>query len=172
MALLKIVAWPDPVLTTPAEPVTKFDAELKKLADDMFETMYAAPGVGLAGTQVGLAKRLFVMDCSGGKNPAERYFMANPQIIVQEGKQDGEEGCLSIPGIYSKVSRSMRVIARGHDLNGKEYEIDGTELTARALLHETDHCDGILYVNRVTPLKRELVLRKVRKLQRAGEWPT
>jgi peptide deformylase len=172
MALLKIVAWPEPVLTTPAEPVTKFDAELKKLAEDMFETMYAAPGVGLAGTQVGLAQRLFVMDCSGGKNPAERYFMANPQIIVQEGKQDGEEGCLSIPGIYSKVQRSMRVIARGHDLNGKEYEIDGTELTARALLHETDHCDGILYVNRVTPLKRELVLRKVRKLQRNGEWPS
>jgi peptide deformylase len=172
MALLKIVAWPEPVLTTPAEPVTKFDEELKKLAEDMFETMYAAPGVGLAGTQVGIAKRLFVMDCSGGKNKSERYFMANPQIIVQEGKQDGEEGCLSIPGIYSKVSRSMRVIARGHDLNGKEYEIDGTELTARALLHETDHCDGILYVNRVTPLKRELVLRKVRKLQRNGEWPT
>ncbi|HXT63921.1 MAG TPA: peptide deformylase [Pyrinomonadaceae bacterium] len=172
MALLKIVAWPEPVLTTPAEPVTKFDAELKKLAEDMFETMYAAPGVGLAGTQVGLAQRLFVMDCSGGKNPAERYFMANPQIIVQEGQQDGEEGCLSIPGIYSKVQRSMRVIARGHDLNGKEYEIDGTELTARALLHETDHCDGILYVNRVTPLKRELVLRKVRKLQRNGEWPS
>jgi len=172
MALLKIVAWPEPVLTTPAEPVTKFDEELKKLAEEMFETMYAAPGVGLAGTQVGIAKRLFVMDCSGGKNKSERYFMANPQIIVQEGKQDGEEGCLSIPGIYSKVSRSMRVIARGHDLNGKEYEIDGTELTARALLHETDHCDGILYVNRVTPLKRELVLRKVRKLQRNGEWPT
>lgn len=172
MALLKIVAWPDPVLTTPAEPVTKFDAELKKLAEDMFETMYAAPGVGLAGTQVGLAKRLFVMDCSGGNNPDERYFMANPQIIVKEGKQDGEEGCLSIPGIYSKVSRSMRVIARGHDLNGKEYEIDGTELTARALLHETDHCDGVLYINRVTPLKRELVLRKVRKLQRNGEWPS
>ena len=172
MALLKIVAWPDPVLTTPAEPVTKFDAELKKLAEDMFETMYAAPGVGLAGTQVGLAQRLFVMDCSGGKNPTERYFMANPQIIVQEGKQDGEEGCLSIPGVYFPVVRNMRVIARGHDLNGKEYEIDGTELTARALLHETDHCDGILYVNRVTPLKRELVLRKVRKLQRNGEWPS
>jgi len=119
MALLKIVAWPDPVLTTPAEPVTKFDEELRKLAADMFETMYAAPGVGLAGTQVGISKRLFVMDCSNGKDPSSRYFLANPQIVVQEGKQDGEEGCLSIPGIYSKVSRSMRVIARGHDLNGK-----------------------------------------------------
>ena len=172
MALLKIVAWPDPVLTTPAEPVTKFDDELKKLAEDMFETMYAAPGVGLAGTQVGISKRLFVMDCSNGKDPGSRYFMANPQIIVQEGKQDGEEGCLSIPGIYSKVSRSMRVIARGHDLNGKEYEIEGIELEGRCLLHETDHCDGILYPNRVSPLKRELVMRKIKKLQKAGEWPT
>jgi peptide deformylase len=172
MARLKIVTWPDPVLTTPADPVTKFDAELKKLADDMFETMYAAPGVGLAATQVGIAKRLFVMDCSAGKDPSSRYFMANPQIIVKEGKQDGDEGCLSIPGIYSKVQRSVRVIARGHDINGKEYEIEGVELEARCLLHETDHCDGILYVNRISPLKRELVQRKIKKLQKAGEWPT
>ena len=172
MSLLKIVAWPASVLLNPAEPVTKFDEELKKLVDDMFETMYAAPGVGLAGPQVGLAKRLFVMDCSTGKDRSQRYFMANPQIILKEGKQDGEEGCLSIPGIYSKVQRSMRVVARGQDVNGKEYEIDGTELTARALLHETDHCDGFLYINRISPLKRELVLRKVKKLQKAGEWPS
>jgi peptide deformylase len=172
MARLKIVTWPDPVLTTPADPVTKFDAELRKLVDDMFETMYAAPGVGLAATQVGIAKRLFVMDCSGGKDRSSRYFMANPQIIVKEDKQDGEEGCLSIPGIYSKVQRSARVIARGHDINGKEYEIEGVELEARCLLHETDHCDGILYVNRISPLKRELVQRKIKKLQKAGEWPT
>ena len=171
MAVLKLVTWPNPILETPADPVTKFDDDLRKLADDMFETMYAAPGVGLAGVQVGIAKRLFVMDCSGGKDPASRYFMANPEIIVQEGKQDGEEGCLSIPGIYSKVQRSLRVIARGHDLNGKEYEIEGIELEGRCLLHETDHCDGILYVNRITPLKREIVKRKVRKLQKAGEWP-
>jgi peptide deformylase len=171
MARLKIVTWPDPVLTTPADPVTKFDAELKKLADDMFETMYAAPGVGLAATQVGIAKRLFVMDCSAGKDKSARYFMANPQIIVKEGKQDGDEGCLSIPGIYSKVQRSVRVVARGHDINGKEYEIEGVELEARCLLHETDHCDGILYVNRISPLKRELVQRKIKKLQKAGEWP-
>ena len=172
MALLKIVAWPDPVLTTPAEPVTKFDDELKKLAEDMFATMYAAPGVGLAGTQVGIAKRLFVMDCSAGKDPSSRHFMANPQIIVKEGKQDGDEGCLSIPGIYSRVQRSMRVIARGHDLNGKEYEIEGIELEGRCLLHETDHCDGILYPNRISPLKREIVMRKIKKLQKAGEWPS
>ena len=172
MARLKIVAWPDPVLTTPADPVTKFDAELKRLAEDMFETMYAAPGVGLAATQVGIAKRLFVMDCSGGKDKSSRYFMANPQIIVKEGKQDGDEGCLSIPGIYSKVQRSMRVVARGHDINGKEYELEGVELEARCLLHETDHCDGILYVNRISPLKRELVQRKIKKLQKSGEWPT
>ena len=171
MAVLKLVTWPNPILETPADPVTKFDDDLRKLADDMFETMYAAPGVGLAGVQVGIAKRLFVMDCSGGKDKSRRYFMANPEIIVQEGKQDGEEGCLSIPGIYSKVQRSMRVIARGHDLNGKQYEIEGIELEGRCLLHETDHCDGILYVNRITPLKREIVKRKVRKLQKAGEWP-
>ena len=171
MAVLKLVTWPNPILETPADPVTKFDDDLRKLADDMFETMYAAPGVGLAGVQVGIAKRLFVMDCSGGKDKSSRYFMANPEIILQEGKQDGEEGCLSIPGIYSKVQRSMRVIARGHDLNGKQYEIEGIELEGRCLLHETDHCDGILYVNRITPLKREIVKRKVRKLQKAGEWP-
>ena len=172
MARLKIVAWPEPVLLNPAEPVTKFDEELKKLADDMYDTMYAAPGVGLAAVQVGIAKRLFVMDCSGGKDPSARYFMANPQIIVKEGKQVGDEGCLSIPGIYSNVQRSMRVIARGHDINGKEYEIEGIELEGRCLLHETDHCDGILYVNRISPLKRELVQRKIRKLQKAGEWPS
>lgn len=171
MAVLKLVTWPNPILETPADPVTKFDDDLRKLADDMFETMYAAPGVGLAGVQVGIAKRLFVMDCSGGKDKSSRYFMANPEIILQEGKQDGEEGCLSIPGIYSKVQRSMRVIARGHDLNGKQFEIEGIELEGRCLLHETDHCDGLLYVNRITPLKREIVKRKIRKLQKAGEWP-
>jgi peptide deformylase len=171
MAVLKLVTWPNAILETPADPVTKFDDDLRKLADDMFETMYAAPGVGLAGVQVGIAKRLFVMDCSGGKDKSSRYFMANPEIILQEGKQDGEEGCLSIPGIYSKVQRSLRVIARGHDLKGKEYEIEGIELEARCLLHETDHCDGLLYVNRITPLKREIVKRKVKKLQKAGEWP-
>ncbi len=171
MAVLKLVTWPNPILETPADPVTKFDDDLRKLADDMFETMYAAPGVGLAGVQVGIAKRLFVMDCSGGKDKASRYFMANPEIILQEGKQDGEEGCLSIPGIYSKVQRSMRVIARGHDLNGKQFEIEGIDIEGRCLLHETDHCDGLLYVNRITPLKRELVKRKIRKLQKAGEWP-
>jgi peptide deformylase len=138
----------------------------------MFETMYAAPGVGLAAVQVGIPKRLFVMDCSGGKDRSSRYFMANPEIIVREGKQDGEEGCLSIPGIFSKVQRSMRVIARGHDVNGKEYEIEGIELEGRCLLHETDHCDGILYPDRITPLKREIVRRKIKKLQKAGEWPS
>lgn len=172
MARLKIVAWPESVLLSPAEPVTEFDAKLRKLVEDMFETMYTAPGVGLAGVQVAIAKRMFVMDCTGGKDPSRRFFMANPEIILKEGKQDGEEGCLSIPGIYSKVQRSMHVVARGHDINGKEYEIEGTELEARCLQHETDHCDGFLYINRISPLKRELVLRKVRKQQKAGEWPT
>jgi peptide deformylase len=171
MGRLKIVAWPEPVLLSPAKPVTKFDDKLKKLVEDMFETMYAAPGVGLAGTQIGIAQRMFVMDCTGGKDPSRRFFMANPEIVFKEGKQDGDEGCLSVPGIFSKVQRSNHVIARGHDVNGKEYEIEGTELEARCLQHETDHCDGLLYINRISPLKRELVLRKVKKLQKAGDWP-
>ena len=172
MAVREILILPDKRLRLKSDAIKTVDKPLRTLIEDMFETMYAAPGVGLAGTQVGISRRLFVMDCSNGKDPSSRYFMANPQIIVQEGKQDGEEGCLSIPGIYSKVSRSMRVIARGHDLNGKEYEIEGIELEGRCLLHETDHCDGILYPNRISPLKRELVMRKVKKLQKAGEWPT
>ena len=172
MALRDILILPDKRLRLVSEPVKKIDRDVRALVDDMFETMYAAPGVGLAATQVGIAKRLFVMDCSAGKDPSSRYFMANPQIIVKEGKQDGDEGCLSIPGIYSKVQRSVRVIARGHDIHGKELEIDGVELEARCLLHETDHCDGILYVNRISPLKRELVQRKIKKLQKAGEWPS
>src|ERR1041384_1552762 len=139
MARLKIVTWPDPVLTTPADPVTKFDAELKKLADDMFETMYSAPGVGLAAVQVGVAKRLFVMDCSAGKDPDQRVVMVNPEVIHLEGEQNGEEGCLSFPGIFTPVERSLRAVVRAHDINGNEFELDHTDLTARCLLHETDY---------------------------------
>src|SRR5262252_4600098 len=99
MALLKIVTWPDPILEVPAEPVTQFDDDLKRLVGDMFETMYAAPGVGLAAVQVGISKRLFVMDCSGGKDPAQRLVLINPEVLSVEGSQNGEEGCLSFPGI-------------------------------------------------------------------------
>ena len=172
MSRLKIVTWPNPILEIPADPVTEFNGDLKQLVDSMFETMYSAPGVGLAAVQVGVPKRLFVMDCSGGKDPAQRVVMINPEVISMEGKQNGEEGCLSFPGIYFGVERNLRAIVRAHDVNGKEFELDGTELTARCMLHETDHCDGIVFLDKMTPLKREIVKRKIKKLQKAGEWPS
>ncbi len=172
MPLLKIVKYPDPVLLTPGDPVavTEFDAELKQLVSDMFETMYAAPGVGLAAPQVSVSKRVFVMDCSGGRDPEQKIAMINPEIISVEGEQYGEEGCLSFPGIFFPVNRSLRAVVRAKDVNGKEFEIDGLELTARCMLHETDHCDGIVFLDRTTPLKREMVKRKIKKLQKLGEW--
>ena len=170
MALMKIVTWPNPVLDTPADPVTVFDESLKQLVGDMFETMYAAPGVGMAAVQVGVAKRLFVMDCSAGKDPSQQVVLINPEVLHVEGDQDGEEGCLSFPGIFFPVERSLRAVVRAHDVNGDLFEIDGTELTARCMLHETDHCDGIVFIDKMSPLKREIVKRKIKKLQKAGEW--
>ena len=170
MALLEIVKWPNPILDAPADPVTVFDENLRKLVNDMFETMYAAPGVGLAAVQVGISKRLFVMDCSGGKDPAQRLALINPEVLAAEGDQNGEEGCLSFPGIFTPVERSLRAVVRAQDANGNEFEIDDTELTARCMLHETDHCDGIVFLDKMSPIKRELVKRKIRKLQKAGEW--
>ncbi|MEA2204105.1 MAG: peptide deformylase [Blastocatellia bacterium] len=170
MALMKIVTWPNPILDTPADPVTKFDDGLKKIVNDMFETMYDAPGVGLAAVQVGIPQRLFVMDCSGGKDPSQQIVLINPEVLHVEGDQDGEEGCLSFPGIFFPVERSLRAVVRAHDVDGNLFEIDGTELTARCMLHETDHCDGIVFIDKMSTLKREIVKRKIRKLQKAGEW--
>jgi peptide deformylase len=170
MALLEIVHYPDPLLLTPGEAVTEFDEQLKKLVSDMFETMYAAPGVGLAAPQVGVSKRLFVMDCSGGKDPSQRIAMINPEVLRVEGEQKGEEGCLSFPGIFFPVEREFRAVVRAHDVDGNLFEVDGMELTARCMLHETDHCDGIVFIDKTTPLKREMVKRKIKKLQKAGQW--
>lgn len=170
MALMQIVTWPHPILDEPGDPVVKFDDELKTLVSDMFETMYAAPGVGLAAVQVGVSKRLFVMDCSGGKDPDQRVVMINPEVIHVEGNQNGEEGCLSFPGLFTPVERSLRAVVRADDINGNEFELDDTELTARCMLHETDHCDGIVFLDKMSPLKRELAKRKIRKLQKAGKW--
>ncbi len=170
MALLEIVKWPDPVLDRPGDVVTEFDDELKKLVSNMFETMYAAPGVGLAAPQIGVSKRLFVMDCSGGKDPAQRIVMINPEILAIEGDQTGDEGCLSFPGIFFPVKRSLRAVVRAQDIKGDVFELDGMELTARCMLHETDHCDGIVFLDKTTPLKRELVKRKIRKMQKSGQW--
>jgi len=170
MALLEIVKWPAPILDMPADPVSQFDDKLKQLVSDMFETMYSAPGVGLAAVQVGVPKRLFVMDCSAGKDPDQRVVMINPDVIHVEGEQNGEEGCLSFPGIFTPVERSLRAIVRAHDINGNEFELDDTELIARCMLHETDHCDGIVFLDKMSSLKRELVKRKIRKLQKTGKW--
>jgi peptide deformylase len=170
MALMDIVTWPNPVLDSPGDYVSEFDDRLKKLVNDMFETMYAAPGVGLAAVQVGVSKRLFVMDCSVGKDPEQRIVMINPEVLGVEGAQNGEEGCLSFPGIFTPVERSLRAVVRAQDIDGEQFEIDGVELTARCMLHETDHCDGIVFLDKMSPLKRELVKRKIRKLQKSGKW--
>ncbi|OLE54094.1 MAG: peptide deformylase [Acidobacteria bacterium 13_1_20CM_3_53_8] len=170
MSLLKIVHWPEPVLETPGDLVTEFDERLKLLAEDMFETMYESRGVGLAAPQVGVQKRLFVMDCSFREDPEQRIVMINPEVLMIEGEQSGEEGCLSFPGIFINVNRSLRAVVRAQNLQGEWFELDGMELTARCMLHETDHCDGIVFLDKTTPLKRELVKRKIRKLQKAGEW--
>ncbi len=170
MALLTIVSYPASVLGEVGAAVEQFDAALEKLVADMFETMYAAPGVGLAAPQVGISKRLYVMDCSGGKDPEQRIAMINPVVLNIEGEQTGEEGCLSFPDIFFPVKRSLRAVVQAQDTNGNEFEIDGLELTARCMLHETDHCDGILFIDRTTPLKRELVKRKIKKLVKAGRW--
>ena len=168
--ILKIVKYPEPVLSQPGEPVTEFDAELKKLVDDMFETMYASQGIGLAAPQVAVAKRVTVIDLSLGKDPAQKLVLVNPEVIFREGKQYEEEGCLSFPEIREKVQRAAKVRIRAQDLKGKWFEMDGEELLSRAFQHEIDHLDGMLFIFRMSSLKRDLVLRKIRKMQREGTW--
>jgi peptide deformylase len=170
MALLRIVKYPEPVLLEVGKPVTDFNADLKTLVTDMFETMYAANGVGLAAPQIAESKRVFVMDCSGGEDETQKVAMINPEIIHVEGEQLGEEGCLSFPGVFQKIQRSLRTIVRAQNVSGDWFELDGTELTARCMLHETDHCDGIVFLDRMTQLRRELAKRKIKKLQKTGEW--
>ena len=170
MAILDIVKYGDPVLERPGDAVTEFDAKLKRLVSDMFETMYSARGVGLAAPQVGVSKRLFVMDCSGGSDPEARVALINPVVLNVEGEQTGDEGCLSFPGIFFAVKRSLRAVVRAHNPEGEEFEFDGLDLEARCMLHETDHCDGIVFIDRTTPLKRELVKRKIRRLDKQGRW--
>jgi peptide deformylase len=168
--LREIVKYPDPILERPTKPVTEFDDELRKLVDDMFESMYAAKGIGLAAPQVGIPKRLTVIDLSFQKNPEEKIVLINPEIVFREGKQYEEEGCLSLPEIREKVSRASKVKVKAQNVNGEWFEIDGEELLARAFQHEIDHLDGVLFFRRVSALKRDLILRKIRKLQKAGEW--
>jgi peptide deformylase len=168
--ILPIVKYPEPVLQKPGEPVTEFDSELRKFVADMFETMYASQGIGLAAQQVGVAKRVTVIDLSMGKDPAQKLVLVNPEVILREGKQYEEEGCLSFPEIREKISRAAKVRIRAQDANGKWFEMDGEELLARAFQHEIDHLDGVLFIFRMSALKRDLTLRKIRKLQREGTW--
>lgn len=170
MSLLKLVHYPDPVLLTVGKPVEVFDENLEKLIADMFETMYDAHGVGLAAPQIAESKRLFVMDCSGGEDASRRFALINPEIIAQEGEQTGDEGCLSFPGISTKVRRDLRTIVRFQNVKGEFQELDVTDLEARCVLHETDHCDGIVFLDRMTALKREFAKRKIKKLQKTGKW--
>ena len=148
----------------------EFNEELQKLVEDMFETMYDAQGVGLAAPQIGISKRLFVMDVPTEEGESNRIALINPEIILQEGEQIGDEGCLSFPGIYTTVRREVRTIVRYKDVFGKEQELDCTDLSARCVLHETDHCDGIVFLDRMSVLKRELAKRKIKKLQKTGKW--
>jgi peptide deformylase len=147
-----------------------FDAELKKLVDDMFESMYAAHGVGLAAPQIGISKRLAVIDVTFKEDPDAKLVLANPEIIHVEGKQTGSEGCLSIPEFREQVTRGKKVTVRAQDIHGKWFEKTGEELLARAFLHETDHLNGKLYISHISALKRDLMKRKIKKLVKAGEW--
>jgi peptide deformylase len=165
-----IVKYGDPVLERPAEPITSFDDELKKLVEDMFESMYAARGVGLAAPQIGISKRIAVVDVTFKEDPNAKLVLINPEIIHKEGRQRGSEGCLSLPEFREEVTRALKVTVRAQDANGKSFEHTGEELLARAFLHETDHLNGKLYISHISALKRDLIKRKIRKLAKAGEW--
>jgi len=165
-----IVKFGDPVLEKPATPVTVFDEDLRKLVDDMFESMYAAHGVGLAAPQIGVSKRVAVIDVTFKEDPDARIVLVNPEIVHTEGKLTSSEGCLSLPEFRENVTRPRKVTARAQDVEGKTVEVTGEELLARALIHETDHLNGKLYISHISALKRDMIKRKVRKLMKQGEW--
>ncbi len=166
-----IVKFGDPVLENEAADVTEFDTpDLHKLLDDMFESMYVAKGVGLAAPQIGIGKKIAVIDVSNGEREEDKLVLINPSIVKIEGKQEGEEGCLSIPGFREQVKRGRQVTVRAQDVKGVVFEKTGEDLLARAFLHETDHLYGKLYITHISALKRDLMKRKIKKLQRAGDW--
>ncbi|MCU1330802.1 MAG: peptide deformylase [Bryobacterales bacterium] len=163
----------NPILEQVAEPVTEFDTpELHQLIEDMFETMYKSHGVGLAAPQIAVSKRVTVIDTTGGEEDEEpeQLVLINPQVIAKDGKQTGEEGCLSIPGFREPVRRAKVATVRAQDVKGDWFEITGEDLLARAMQHEIDHLNGILFLSHLSALKRDLIKRKIRKLQKAGEW--
>lgn len=170
MALRPIIKWGHPTLHAPSAPVQEIDAQIETLVDDMVETMYAAPGIGLAAPQIDVALRVIVVDLSVGEDPSQLIKLVNPEIVEQEGEQREEEGCLSVPKYYGSPIRPARVTVKGLDLDGKDLVYTGTELLARALCHEMDHINGLLFVDRLTPLKRDLLTRKLRKKVRNQDW--
>jgi peptide deformylase len=165
-----IVKLGNPVLEKQADIITVFDDALRQLAEDMFESMYAAHGVGLAAPQIGISRKIAVIDITFKEDPAQKIVLVNPDIIRVEGKQAGTEGCLSIPEFREKVTRPKRVKVRAQDLKGQVFEMTGEDLLARAFMHETDHLSGKLFITHISALKRDLIRRKVRKLARAGQW--
>jgi peptide deformylase len=165
-----IVKYGDPILERSAAPVTVFDDDLRKLVEEMFESMYAAHGVGLAAPQIGISKRLAVVDVTFKEDPNAKLVLVNPEIIHKEGKQTQDEGCLSIPEFREPVTRPKRVTVRAQDVTGKFFEHTGEDLLARAFMHETDHLNGRLYIHHISALKRDLMKRKIRKKVKAGEW--
>ena len=168
--IYKIVKYGDPILEKPTRPVTKFDAEFEQLTEDMFASMYAAQGVGLAAPQIGLGMRLAVVDVTSGKNPEAKIVLANPEITHSEGEKREEEGCLSIPGFRGYVVRPQFVTVRAQNAKGETFEMRGEDLLARAFCHEIDHLNGVLFIQHLSMLKRDLIKRKIKKLRKQGEW--
>jgi peptide deformylase len=165
-----ILKYGDQVLHGAARPVDEVTADIDRLVEDMIETMYAAPGIGLAATQVGVPLRIFVVDLSLGRNPADLIVMINPEFVERDGMQLEEEGCLSVPGFNATVVRPQRALVKGLDRNGQEQLREATGLLARAFQHEMDHLDGMLFVDRLRGIKRDLIVKKIRKLARSGKW--
>ncbi len=171
--LRRIVKYGDPVLETVCEPVAECEfgrPELQTLVDDMFQTMYKAQGVGLAAPQIGVLKRLTVIDCGVDGGNGQRHVLINPEIVSEQGQQVQEEGCLSIPGFQEKVARPERVRTRARNVNGDWFEIEAQALLARAICHENDHLNGILFLRHISRLKREMIRRKIKALRKRGEW--
>jgi len=165
-----IVKYPDPVLSKKGAAVTEFGPKLAQFVEEMWASMYTAHGIGLAAPQIGVSKRITVIDVSFKERPEEKLVLINPEIIAREGKQFEEEGCLSLPEIREKVQRAARVKVRAQNVNGELFEVEGEQLLARAMQHEIDHLDGVLFIDRVSALKRDLIKRRIRKLQKNGEW--
>ena len=170
MPIRSILKYGNPVLHGPAAPVASIDGQVVSLVDEMVATMYGAPGIGLAAPQIGVPLRVIVIDLSVGEDKSQLIKMVNPELVEKEGEQRHDEGCLSVPGYYASPARPNRVTVKGLDLEGKERVYTATDLLARAFCHEIDHVDGLLFVDRLSPLKRDLLKRKLRKRVKNDDW--